>query len=155
MDENLSYRGSDNSRDNNESVSLDSYQTISRLNGVFEKESTKLIYKEDRLDQLKEDKEFLIQDWRQISSLPENYITKENSDKIIILRYKRLTNRCWTLKGEIGDLKKNLLKTGVDVVNLSRVFDTEVDSVVKYFIFMLMGIDPLRCVGDWQLNSTS
>ena len=63
MDENLSYRGSNNSRDNNESVSLDSYQT--RYQGqtvVFEKESTKLIYKEDRLDQLTEDKEFLIQD---------------------------------------------------------------------------------------------
>ena len=29
---------------------------------VFEKESTKLIFKEDRLDQLKEDKKFLLED---------------------------------------------------------------------------------------------
>ena len=42
----------------------------------FEKESTALFYKEDRLQQLKEDKVFLTQELElAISELPDNYLT--------------------------------------------------------------------------------
>ena len=62
------------------------------------------------------------------------------------------------LKGEIGDLKTALVETGVDVgpaIYLARVFDTEVDSVVKYFIFMLIAVfDPLAVVLVISYNLT-
>ena len=42
----------------------------------FEKQSTSLLYKEDRLEQLEEDKIYLKEELEEsISSLPENYIT--------------------------------------------------------------------------------
>ena len=45
------------------------------------------------------------------------------------------------LKQEIGDLKiAQLVETGVDVgpaIYLARVFNTEIDTVVKFFIFIL------------------
>ena len=51
------------------------------------------------------------------------------------------------LKGEIGELKIALVETGVDVgpaIYLARTFDTDVDSVVKFFIFILIFVfDPL------------
>ena len=127
---------------------------------VFEKESTKLIYKEDRLDQLKEDKEFLIQDLEaQISSLPENYITaKRKLRQDYNPQIQEINEQMLALKGEIGDLKTALVETGVDVgpaIYLARVFDTEVDSVVKYFIFMLIAVfDPLAVVLVISYNLT-
>jgi hypothetical protein len=45
------------------------------------------------------------------------------------------------LKGEIGDLKVELVETGVDVgpaIYLARAFGTDVDTVVKFFIFILI-----------------
>ena len=127
---------------------------------VFEKESTKLIYKEDRLDQLKEDKEFLIQDMEaQLSSLPENYITaKRKLRQDYNPQIQEINEQMLALKGEIGDLKTALVETGVDVgpaIYLARVFDTEVDSVVKYFIFMLIAVfDPLAVVLVISYNLT-
>ena len=127
---------------------------------VFEKESTKLIYKEDRLDQLKEDKEFLIQDMEaQLSSLPENYITaKRKLRQDYNPQIQEINEQMLELKGEIGDLKTALVETGVDVgpaIYLARVFDTEVDSVVKYFIFMLIAVfDPLAVVLVISYNLT-
>jgi len=51
------------------------------------------------------------------------------------------------LKQEIGDLKIALVETGVDVgpaIYLARVFNTEIDTVVKFFIFILVFVfDPL------------
>ena len=51
------------------------------------------------------------------------------------------------IKGKIGDLKIELVETGVDVgpaIYLARTFDTDVDSVVKFFIFILIFVfDPL------------
>ena len=51
------------------------------------------------------------------------------------------------LKGEIGDLKVELVETGVDVgpaIYLARAFGTDVDTVVKFFIFILIFVfDPL------------
>ena len=51
------------------------------------------------------------------------------------------------VKGEIGDLKTALIETGVDVgpaIYLARAFGTDVDSVVKFFIFILIFVfDPM------------
>jgi ribosomal protein L3 len=62
------------------------------------------------------------------------------------------------IKAEIGDLKTALVETGVDVgpaIYLARVFDTDVDSVVKYFIFMLIAVfDPLAVVLVISYNLT-
>lgn len=62
------------------------------------------------------------------------------------------------LKQEVGDLKIALVETGVDVgpaIYLARVFDTDVDSVVKYFIFMLIAVfDPLAVVLVISYNIT-
>ena len=57
---------------------------------VFEKESTKLIFKEDRLDQLKEDKKFLLEDLDAQTFTNEITLLKRNLRKAIITqRYKR------------------------------------------------------------------
>lgn len=127
---------------------------------VFEKESTKLIFKEDRLDQLKEDKKFLLEDLdAQIASLPENYITaKRNLRADYNPKIQEINEQMLSLKAEIGDLKSALIETGVDVgpaIYLARVFDTEVDTVVKYFIFMLIAVfDPLAVVLVISYNLT-
>ena len=51
------------------------------------------------------------------------------------------------LKSEIGDLKVELVETGVDVgpaIYLARAFGTDVDTVVKFFIFILIFVfDPM------------
>ena len=51
------------------------------------------------------------------------------------------------LKGEIGELKTALVETGVDVgpaIYLARTFNTDIDTVVKFFIFILIFVfDPL------------
>jgi hypothetical protein len=51
------------------------------------------------------------------------------------------------VKTEIGDLKTALIETGVDVgpaIYLARAFGTDVDSVVKFFIFILIFVfDPM------------
>ena len=47
---------------------------------AFEKQSTTLFYKEDRLEQLEEDKVYLKEELEQsIASLPENYITAKRN----------------------------------------------------------------------------
>ena len=51
------------------------------------------------------------------------------------------------IKGEIGDLKTALVETGVDVgpaIYLARTFNTDIDTVVKFFIFVLIFVfDPM------------
>ena len=51
------------------------------------------------------------------------------------------------LKGEIGELKTALVETGVDVgpvIYLARTFQTDIDTVVKFFIFVLIFVfDPM------------
>ena len=51
------------------------------------------------------------------------------------------------LKGEIGELKTALVETGVDVgpvIYLARTFETDIDTVVKFFIFILIFVfDPM------------
>ena len=115
----------------------------------FEKESTALIFKEDRLEQLKEDKEFLKEELSiAIKELPDNFRTarrklREDYQPQITEVNKQMIE----LKGEIGTLKTALVQTGVDVgpvIYLARTFDTDVDTVVKFFIFVLIFVfDPM------------
>ena len=115
----------------------------------FEKESTKLLYKEDRLDQLEEDKTYLKEELElAISELPDNYITAKRqlradyNPKVL-----EMNDQILDVKSEIGDLKTALIETGVDVgpaIYLARAFGTDVDSVVKFFIFILIFVfDPM------------
>jgi len=115
----------------------------------FEKQSTALLYKEDRLEQLSEDKEYLKEELEQsIASLPDNYITakrklREDYNPKVLAVNDEILN----IKQEIGDLKIELIETGVDVgpaLYLARAFDTDVDTVVKFFIFILIFVfDPM------------
>ena len=115
----------------------------------FEKQSATLLYKEDRLTQLEEDKQYLKDELEQsISSLPENYPTakrklrEEYNPKILVLNDEMLT-----VKQEIGELKVQLVETGVDVgpaIYLARTFETDIDTVVRFFIFILIFVfDPM------------
>ncbi len=115
----------------------------------FEKQSTMLIFKEDQLEQVKDDAEFLkLEMETAIEELPENYRTAR---KKLRAEYQpqisQLNKQSLSLKQEIGDLKIALVETGVDVgpaIYLARVFDTEIDTVVKWFIFILIFVfDPL------------
>jgi hypothetical protein len=115
----------------------------------FEKQSTALLYKEDRLEQLADDKEYLKEELdAAISELPENYRTaKRQLREEYQPKINQINIDMMELKGEIGDLKVELVETGVDVgpaIYLARAFDTDVDTVVKFFIFILIFVfDPL------------
>jgi len=115
----------------------------------FEKQSTTLLYKEDRLVQLEDDKVYLKDELEQsIASLPDNYITakrqlrEEYNPKVL-----EINDQILGIKQEIGDLKVGLIETGVDVgpaIYLARAFGTDIDTVVKFFIFILIFVfDPL------------
>jgi hypothetical protein len=115
----------------------------------FEKQSTTLLYKEDRLVQLEEDKVYLKEELVQsLSSLPDNYITakrklrEEYNPKVL-----ELNDEILKIKQEVGDLKVGLIETGVDVgpaIYLARAFKTDIDTVVKFFIFILIFVfDPM------------
>ena len=115
----------------------------------FEKQTTTLLYKEDRLEQLEEDKVYLKEELEQaISELPENYRTakrqlrEEYNPKVL-----ELNDMILGIKQEVGDLKVALVETGVDVgpaIYLARAFETDIDTVVKFFIFILIFVfDPM------------
>jgi hypothetical protein len=115
----------------------------------FEKQSTTLLYKEDRLEQLEEDKIYLKQELSQsVNALPDNFPTakrllrEEYNPKVLALNDQILD-----IKQDIGDLKVGLIETGVDVgpaIYLARTFNTDIDTVVKFFIYILIFVfDPL------------
>jgi len=115
----------------------------------FEKQSTTLLYKEDRLVQLEEDKIYLKDELSQaVNALPDNFPTakrklrEEYNPKVL-----ELNDMILGIKQEIGDLKVALIETGVDVgpaIYLARAFGTDIDTVVKFFIFILIFVfDPL------------
>ena len=116
---------------------------------TFEKQSNQLLAYEDRLEQLQEDKSFLKEELEvQVNDLPENYITaKRKLREDYNPRIQSVNDEILDVKGKIGDLKVGLVETGVDVgpaIYLARTFDTDVDSVVKFFIFILIFVfDPL------------
>ena len=62
------------------------------------------------------------------------------------------------LKGEIGDLKIALVETGVEVgpaIYIARTFDTDVDTVVKFFILVLIFVfDPMAVIFVISYNVT-
>ena len=115
----------------------------------FQKESTKLISLEERLDNLQEDKKMLIDDRDfQIGELPDNYRTaKRKLREDYNPQIQAVSNEILELKSTIGDLNVKLIDTGVDVgpaIYLAKVFQTDVDEVVKFFIFILIFVfDPL------------
>jgi len=115
----------------------------------FEKQSTTLLYKEDRLVQLEEDKSYLKDELEQsISALPDNYPTakrklrEEYNPKVL-----SINDQILDIKQEVSDLKVGLVETGVDVgpaIYLARAFETDIDAVVKFFIFILIFVfDPM------------
>ena len=126
----------------------------------IEKESTALLYKQDRLDQLTEDKKFLKEELEAaVDELPDNYRTaKRKLREEYQPKINQINEDMMNLKQEVGDLKIALVETGVDVgpaIFLARVFNTDVDTVVKYFIFMLIAVfDPLAVVLVISYNLT-
>ena len=115
----------------------------------FEKQSTVLLYKGEQLTQLQEDKAFLKQEMNAaIAELPDNYITAkrqlraEYNPKVLEINEEMLA-----IKQEIGELKTKIVDTGVDVgpaIYLARAFNTDIDTVVKFFILILIFVfDPL------------
>ena len=115
----------------------------------FEKESTNLIFKEDRLKQLEEDKLYLKEELDQaIADLPDNYRTaRRKLREDYQPQISEINKQMIDLKGEIGELKTALVETGVDVgpvIYLARTFQTDIDTVVKFFIFILIFVfDPM------------
>ena len=115
----------------------------------FEKQSTSLMFMEERLDQLQEDKIFLKSELEQsISELPENYRTaKKKLREDYQPQISEINKMMLNLKGEIGNLKTALVETGVDVgpaIYLARIFQTDIDTVVKFFILVLIFVfDPM------------
>ncbi len=116
----------------------------------FEKQTATLFYKEDRLVQLEEDKVYLKDELEQsVKALPDNYPTakrklrEEYNPKVLEINTEILD-----IKQEIGDLKVVLIETGVDVgpaIYLARAFNTDIDTVVKFFIFILIFVfDPME-----------
>ena len=114
-----------------------------------EKQSTELIAVEERIEQLEEDKVFLKEELSiAISELPDNYITakrklREDYNPQILMVNEEILD----YKKTRADLEIQLVSTGVDVgpaIYLARTFGTDIDTVVKFFIFILIFVfDPL------------
>jgi len=126
----------------------------------FEKESTALIYKQDRLDQLLDDKVFLKEELEvAVSELPENYRTaKRKLREEYQPQISQINKDILALKGEVGELKITLIETGVDVgpaIYIARTFGTDVDTVVKFFILVLIFVfDPMAVIFVISYNVT-
>lgn len=62
-------------------------------------------------------------------------------------RIQEINDKLITMQSNISDLKLEMIDTGVDIgplVYLARLFNTSMDTVVKYFIFMIIFVfDPL------------
>jgi hypothetical protein len=115
----------------------------------FEKQSTELLMIDDRLEQLQDDKLFLKQELdQQVESLPENYITaKRKLREDYNPQIRGVNEEILDIKTRKADLEIQLVSTGVDVgpaIYLARTFGTDIDTVVKFFIFILIFVfDPL------------
>lgn len=118
----------------------------------FEKEMNALSFNEDKLIQLEEDKQFLKTELaEQLISFPNNYITAK---RILRNEYniniQKLSFNILATKTTIADLKIKLVDTGAEVgpaIYLARVFNSNVDTVVKFFIFILIFVfDPMAII---------
>ena len=118
----------------------------------FEKQSTELLFFEEELDRLKEDKKLLLGEMEeQVNSYPENYITARRNTRNNYLEQVNVVNQqIRDMSPKVSDLKIKLIETGVDVgpaIFIARAFGTDVDTVVKFFIFILIFVfDPLAVV---------
>ena len=116
---------------------------------TFEKQTTELLALDDRLEQLEDDKVFLKEELDiQVESLPENYITaKRKLREQFNPQIQQINQEILNIKSRKSDLEISLIETGVDVgpaIFLARTFDTDVDTVVKFFIFILIFVfDPM------------
>jgi hypothetical protein len=111
----------------------------------FEKESTALILKEELT--------------AAISELPDNYRTARRTLREEYQpQISEINKQMIELKGEIGELKTALVETGVDVgpvIYIARTFDTDIDTVVKFFIFVLIFVfDPMAVMFVISYNVT-
>ena len=115
----------------------------------FEKQSTELLTIEERIEQLDEDKVFLKEELEvAISELPDNYITaKRKLREEYNPQITQINQELLEFKTRRADLEIQLVSTGVDVgpaIYLARTFGTDIDTVVKFFIFILIFVfDPL------------
>ena len=115
----------------------------------FEKQSTELLTIEERIEQLDEDKVFLKEELEvAISELPDNYITaKRKLREEYNPQITQLNQELLEYKTKRADLEIQLVSTGVDVgpaIYLARTFGTDIDTVVKFFISILIFVfDPL------------
>ena len=118
----------------------------------FEKQSTELLFLEEELDRLQEDKKLLLGEMEeQVNSYPENYITARRNTRNNYLEQVNVVNQqIRDMSPTVSNLKIELLETGVDVgpaIYIARTFGTDVDTVVKFFIFILIFVfDPLAVV---------
>ncbi len=118
----------------------------------FEKQSTELLFLEEELDRLQEDKKLLLGEMEeQVNSYPENYITARRNTRNNYLEQVNVVNQqIRDMSPEVSNLKIALIETGVDVgpaIYIARTFGTDVDTVVKFFIFILIFVfDPLAVV---------
>ncbi len=115
----------------------------------FEKQSNELLALEDRLEQLEDDRVFLKDEFEQsVNDLPANYITaKRQLREQFNPQIQKLNEEILNVKSRKSDLEIALIETGVDVgpaIYLARVFNTDIDTVVKFFIFILIFVfDPM------------
>src|SRR5210317_267167 len=115
----------------------------------FEKQYTELLTIEERIEQLDEDKVFLKEELEvAISELPDNYITaKRKLREEYNPQITQINQELLEFKTRRADLEIGLVSTGVDVgpaIYLARTFGTDIDTVVKFFIFILIFVsDPL------------
>ena len=94
-----------------------------------------------------------------VKELPENYRTaRRKLREEYQPQISKMNNDIIVLKGEIGDLKIALVETGVEVgpaIYLARIFETDVDTVVKFFIFVLIFVfDPMAVLFVISYNVT-
>ena len=118
----------------------------------FQKESTKLLALEERLDNLQEEKRSLKDDLEfQLSELPDNYRTAKRKLRADYNpQIQEVNQEVLEIKEQISNLELKLIDTGIDVgpaIYLAKIFDTDVDTVVKNFIFVLIFVfDPMAVV---------
>ena len=118
----------------------------------FQKESTKLLALEERLYNLQEEKRSLKDDLEfQLSELPDNYRTAKRKLRADYNpQIQEVNQEALEIKEQISNLELKLIDTGIDVgpaIYLAKIFDTDVDTVVKYFIFVLIFVfDPMAVV---------
>ena len=118
----------------------------------FDTMLTKLEVYEEQLETMEEDKVFLKQELEQsVNALPDNYVTAKRK---IREEYNPLIQEksvlIGDLKNKIGELKIEMVDTGIDVgplLYIADAFDTDMDTAVKWIMFILILVfDPLAVI---------